>query len=356
MPRWLFFLAIIAIYELALLLVIFTVRWLSSNRLKLWHLATPILLAANILLALALLNWRSDYSTSFLITLTVLWFYCLSCAVVLGAYKITGSHYSALFKILLPCNFLALTGYAWFNAHSPQVKTYNISINKPLARPLKILVASDLHLDIYIGNKMLDKLYAIVQEQKPDLILMPGDILDFDSKVYTREKMAQNLQRLQAIYGVYGSLGNHEYYGPLSENVAAISQGGINLLQDQATVIDNKFILVGRNDQLDTLRKPLSSILEQMPVNDLPVIVMDHRPIYTDIYDFPVDINVSGHTHNGQVFPANFIVKFMYELAYGYKQVDNHHLFTTSGFGLAVSPFRLGSKSEVFIINVTGQK
>jgi len=87
----------------------------------------------------------------------------------------------------------------------------------------------------------------------------------------------------------------------------------------------------------------------------LPVILMDHRP--TDIEqhaNLPIDIQLSGHAHNGQIFPANLIVKFIYRLSYGYEQINQGHFFVTSGYGFWGVPMRLGSQSEVMIIDVVG--
>jgi len=88
---------------------------------------------------------------------------------------------------------------------------------------------------------------------------------------------------------------------------------------------------------------------------DLPIIVLDHRPgdILAHVQT-ALDIQVSGHTHNGQIFPANFIVQAMYRLAYGHENIEGKEVFVSSGYGFWGVPLRLGSRSEIFVIEVNG--
>ncbi|RIY31990.1 metallophosphoesterase [Psittacicella gerlachiana] len=355
MPRWLIFFMIISAFEFLQIFLILTIRWVVTNRTKvMWLIYTFILIFSHLLLYLGINRLYPWSFTVFVMYLTLLWMYFLSSVVVIVLYKVSGSKYPLLFKSLLPIGYFALLGYAWYNAHYPAVRNYNIQLNKPLASPIKILVAADLHLDYMVGNRAIRQLVALNQQLKPDLILLPGDIINDDASVYFKYQMEDDLKQLSAPLGVYASLGNHEFYGLLEENLQAIAKANITLLRDQAVVIEDRFILVGREDQTNPYRKSLRQILKNYNTS-LPIIVMDHRPYLDEATKANIDIQVSGHTHNGQMFPMNYIVGSMYELAYGYKQKDNSHFFTTSGWGFWGSPFRLGSQREVFLITVTGK-
>ena len=134
-----------------------------------------------------------------------------------------------------------------------------------------------------------------------------------------------------------------------------MQKAGIQVLWDRAITINDQFVIIGRNDDLLRSRPSTEELLQNVNTR-LPVFLMDHRP--TEILhhaELPIDVQVSGHAHKGQVFPANIITKLMYRLHYGYEKIGNGHFFVTSGYGFWGIPMRLGSQSEVFIIDVKGK-
>ena len=117
-------------------------------------------------------------------------------------------------------------------------------------------------------------------------------------------------------------------------------------------VIDNSFYLVGRNDPRSNDRKNIDILLAGLK-GDLPVIVLDHRPIFLEqISCRRVDIQLSGHTHYGQLFPLNILIDSLYELGWGYKKIKNTHFFVTSGIQVWGPPIRTVGDSEIMVINV----
>lgn len=258
-------------------------------------------------------------------------------------------------KIAYPLAFFGLVGLAVYNAYTPKIERFSITLDKPLAQPLRIGVASDLHLGSYFGGKQLDQLADIFNQEKVDLILLPGDIMDDNVQAYLAENMQPHLAKLQAPMGVFATLGNHDFFGSQQAILREIQQAGIQVLWDQAVEIDGKFTLVGRNDDLVKNRPSTAQLIEK--VNPaLPIFLLDHRPTEVEQHaQLPIDLQVSGHTHNGQIFPANIITNLMYRLAYGYEKIGNGHYFVTSGYGFWGIPMRLGSQSEVLIIDVNGK-
>ena len=128
------------------------------------------------------------------------------------------------------------------------------------------------------------------------------------------------------------------------------------MLSDQAALVDNQIWVVGRPDQLIGQRMETADLLRAAQVDtSQPVFLLDHRP--DDVLahtKLPIDVQVSGHVHNGQIFPANLLVRFLNRLPYGYEKIGNGHFFVTSGYGFWGVPLRLGSQSEVWIIDVEG--
>lgn len=257
-------------------------------------------------------------------------------------------------RIMYPIGFLALVGFSVYNAYTPTVVRYTVTLDKPM-QPIRIGVASDLHLGKLFGGKQLDQLAEIFNKEKVDLILLPGDIMDDNLNYYFAENMRPHLAKLKAPLGTYATLGNHDFFGAQNQIAKEMRAAGIQVLWDQAVSLDGKFTIIGRNDEMNKTRPNTAQLLEGVNTN-LPVFLMDHRPTQIEQHaKLPIDIQVSGHTHNGQVFPANIMTSAMYVLSYGYEKIGNGHFFVTSGYGFWGIPMRLGSQSEVVIIDVKGK-
>lgn len=258
-------------------------------------------------------------------------------------------------RALYPLGLAGLLGLSVYNAYTPTVIRYEVNIDKPLSKPLRIGVASDLHLGKLFGAKQLDKLASLFEQEKVDLILLPGDIMDDNVYAYVAENMQPHLAKLKAPLGVYATLGNHDFFGHQVEIEREIRKAGIEVIMDATVNVNNEFVIVGRNDDLVRDRPSAAQLLQQVNT-ELPILLMDHRPTEIKQHaELPIDIQVSGHAHKGQVFPANLITKFIYPLDYGYAKIGNGHFFVTSGYGFWGIPMRLGSQSEIFVIQVTGK-
>lgn len=253
--------------------------------------------------------------------------------------------------------FIGLFVYSLYSAYVPVVRKLSIKINKPLNHPLRIAVASDLHLGRLFGNKAIARLHALIIRHQADILLMPGDIMDDNTQAFTDCNMAENLAKLVTSlpYGIYATLGNHDLYGheqPISE---ALQDAGVQLLNDDVTYLSHQgqpIWLLGRFDNHKRQRVATTELLAQVNTTE-PVVLLDHRP--SDIMahsQLPIDLQVSGHTHNGQIFPANFIVNAINRLGYGYEQIGTGHFVVSSGYGFWGIPFRLGSRSEIWLITL----
>ena len=345
----------ISLVALQLMLWVFarTLSWIfklegkSRRRLAVW-----IFVILNCVVLSAPLRLFTETFIVSAFTLTLLLFSGFS-SVIVGVLHIFFKKWDKALKLLYPIIFLGFIGLGLYNAYTPMVNHYQVRLNKPM-QPLRIGMASDTHLGTLFGAKQLDKLAAIMQQEKVDIILLPGDIMDDNVNAYLAEKMQPHLAKLQAPLGVYATLGNHDFFGDQQRIEAEMRKVGITPVMDESIVIDGRFILIGRNDDLVKNRPTAAQLLKGVNTA-LPVILMDHRPTEIKQHaNLPIDIQLSGHAHNGQIFPANFIVKLIYRLSYGYEKINQGHFFVTSGYGFWGVPMRLGSQSEVMIIDLVG--
>ena len=245
--------------------------------------------------------------------------------------------------------------YGNYRFKNPIVNTLDLTVekkNSPLDS-LKIVMAGDVHVGSLIDRDMLKQYVDLIMEQKPDLILLVGDIIDYDLPPLVEQQMDQEFRRLKAPYGVYASTGNHEYRLNAEEKIAWLSEkAGLHVLRDSVINVANSFYLVGREDDNAPVRKSLPDVLSNIK-RDLPVIVMNHEPhMLNEESDEKIDLALYGHTHNGQLFPNNIIINYMYEVGHGYKKKDDTHVYVTSGLGLAGPQYRIGTISELVVVNL----
>lgn len=257
-------------------------------------------------------------------------------------------------RVFAPVFTLGLLGVAVYNAYTPVVRYQTVSIDKKMDAPLRIGMASDLHLGVLFGGAQLDRLAGIFENEKVDAVLLPGDLMDDNVDAYLKENMRPHLRKLKAPMGVYATMGNHDLFGDEQRIRQELEAAGITVLNNE-TLETARFLLVGRNDDLDAARPSAAALLAGYG-GQLPVLLMDHRPTEVLAHaKLPIDVQVSGHVHNGQIAPANLIVRTIYRLAYGYEQIGKVHFFVTSGYGFWGIPLRLGSQSEVWIIDIKGR-
>ncbi|WP_323843660.1 metallophosphoesterase [Moraxella sp. Pampa] len=267
-----------------------------------------------------------------------------------------------LFGVLI---FGGLLGLSVYNAYSPTVRHLSIQIDKPMANPVRLAMVSDLRLGSLFGARQLHQLADILRTEKVDTLLIPGDIMDDNTKAYEMQNMKSAFGDVVRATknGVFASLGNHDLYDIKSRQaiVNAVRATKTVLLDDKVGVFEVGGVplsIIGRYDDHVIDRKTTTELMAQLPKEALknPVILLDHRPSQIDDnVALPIDLQVSGHTHHGQVFPANLIVKILYRVAYGHEKIDSTHIIVSSGYGFWGVPFRLGSQSEIWVIEMHGK-
>jgi hypothetical protein len=243
--------------------------------------------------------------------------------------------------------------FGMFKYADIKVNRYQIEIPRRSSalQHLRILLASDFHLRELTSDHLMPDFVKKVNSLNADILLLPGDILEGDRQDEQVAEFERQFSQIQTKYGVYASLGNHEFYHG-GERTDFFKNAHITVLTDTTIIINHAFALLGRNDQHFYKRKPVSDLVGNLP-DKLPVIILDHRP--TDLQNISAsgaDILVSGHTHNGQLFPFNYIADKIYELSWGYKKINKTHVFVTSGIQLWGPPVRTTGDSEMMVIDV----
>ena len=259
--------------------------------------------------------------------------------------------------VLSLVSVVVLAGY--INALLINVKQIPLTIHKKVtgSTEVKILMASDLHLGALIGERREKHLLDIIEKQKPDVVLLCGDLVDGEIAPVLRKNLGRHIQEINTPYGVYAILGNHEYIGGIDKTLPYLKSINIRVLIDESVTLANGIQLVGRNDRsgerISGGNKNLGQLLNGLDTSK-PIIVMNHQPFNLDeVAKANVDLHLSGHTHNGQLWPFNYLTEAIFELSWGLMKKGNTNFYVSSGYGSWGPLVRIGNRPEVVVFNVT---
>lgn len=268
--------------------------------------------------------------------------------------RITG----AIFFAVTTLSIASIMYMGSYRFRNPTVTELEININKEAGEltSLKIVAVSDVHLGYLINKKYAARYVELINAQNPDIILFVGDIIDAEMAPIIEQNMQEDFLKLNAPLGVYSCTGNHEYRYEADYKITWLNDNAdIKMIRDSAVLIDSSFYVVGREDWIIPTRKDLKNILNEQNVDSsLPVIVLNHTPNNLDEeMENGADIALYGHTHDGQVFPFNILTRLMFEVSNGYKKKGDTNVYVSSGLGLSGPQYRIGTKSEIAVLNVT---
>ena len=244
--------------------------------------------------------------------------------------------------------------YGAVNHRALRVKEYRFDIPKgsSTAGGLTAVFMADLHFRDVTPDRFLDELVAKVNAQEPDVILIGGDMLEGDRRDEDTGRYERAFRRMVSTYGIYAVPGNHERYGR-GGRADFLERAGIRLLEDEVVPVDGAFALAGRKDLRSRNRKPVAELLAAVP-DGLPVFLLVHRPSgFGEASRSGVDVQLSGHTHHGQLFPVNVITGREYPLSWGHVEKDGTHFFVTSGVQGWGPPVRTVGASEILVLRVS---
>ncbi|MBK5241524.1 metallophosphoesterase [Clostridium sp.] len=281
---------------------------------------------------------------------------------ILGIKQFSFINTDTLQKIYSMSNIFALVivsillVYGTYNATNLKTTNYALKINKDAGKlkKINIVMLSDLHLGDIVDKQRLSKIVIEINKLKPDIVILAGDIIDDYIQPFIDQDMGKEFKKIESKYGVYAAFGNHEYYGGSIDKIVYEyeNSAGFNILRDKTVEIDNSFYLVGREDisyerYAKTKRKSIEELLKDTD-KLLPIIVIDHQPTNLSQGEKAgVDLQFSGHTHKGQLLPANIITKKIYENDFGLLTKGSYNVVVSSGVGTWGPPIRIGSSSEI---------
>jgi len=271
---------------------------------------------------------------------------------------------------------ITITVLGVVNARILHVKNYELSVNKSggAFKDLRVVLVSDLHLGYNIAEAEMQQMVNKINAEKPDLVLIAGDIFDNEYVALSNPKaLAEILGSIKSTYGVYTCYGNHDIEESIlggftfggghnkdssEEMDAFLEASGITLLRDEYVLIADSVYIYGRPDYQRpgdglTGRKSAAELVADLDQSK-PIIVLDHQPReLEELADAGVDIDLCGHTHDGQLFPTNLLLHLIWENSYGYLNKSGMHNIVTSGVGLFGPNMRVGTKAEICVIDIS---
>ena len=240
--------------------------------------------------------------------------------------------------------------YGNIHYHQKVRQPLMLTTGKTLSRKMKVVMLSDLHLGYHNRRSEFAKWVDKINEEKADLILVAGDIIDKNIQPLEEQEMHQEFLRLNA--PVVACLGNHEYYGGESNALLFYKKADITLLRDSVTTVGD-LCIIGRDDRSNPKRKTLSELMKGVDRTKY-LVVLDHQPIQLEEAEQNgIDFQLSGHTHHGQVWPISWITESIYECAFGEWQRGSTRYYVTSGIGIWGGKFRIGTRSEYVVAEIT---
>ena len=284
---------------------------------------------------------------------------------LLGAVPPEAPRWGAVLLVLgLP---LLLGVGSWFNAAFPALQQYDITVrvqapvpDSLTRKPLKFGVITDMHLGRLITAGRLARAVELLAPQQPDAIFYVGDIIDDHIKL-DADATAAALALAQPPLGHWAVPGNHEYIaGSIDKSMEFLRRVGMQVLRDQWAVVDDSFVLAGRDDLskpgfTGTQRASLADILADLPeqYRRLPLVVLDHQPAALDeAREAGAALELSGHTHYGQLWPFNFVVERRYVNPLGLLTMGSFHSIVSAGTGTWGPPLRTTSRAQVLLVTV----
>ncbi|MCL2026242.1 MAG: metallophosphoesterase, partial [Leptospirales bacterium] len=262
---------------------------------------------------------------------------------------------TAVIVLLAVC---AVMVWGRINAGNVIVNEAAITLNKKAGKlkNLKAALISDIHLGLAIREAQIKNIVDLTNAQNADIVFLCGDIFDAGLEELTR-RAADILSEFQSRYGTFAVLGNHEYIINAEAIIECMSKNGITVLRDEAVLFADSFYVAGRDDFSSWMRQnkkrlSLDEIIKPLD-RSRAIIVLDHQPReLEEAVEAGIDLQLSGHTHAGQIWPLTLLIKSMWELPHGYMKKEGASFFVTSGAGTWGPRLRIGTKSEIAVINI----
>ena len=268
--------------------------------------------------------------------------------------------------------------YGMIHARNTKVVTYDVTIDKNAGdqKEMKLILIADLHMSVNSKHETIQKMVDLINAEDADAVVIAGDIFTSSYEgMDDPERYAAILRGIRSKYGVFAVYGNHDVEETLFGGfpISPISKAfrtkrmeqffldaGFQVLYDETVMLNDGVQIVGRVDgekagDGTAVRKSAEELLKDIDP-EKPVVVLEHEPVdFANLKKYGADLALCGHTHAGQIFPGNLIVPCFNENAFGYKVVSGLQTIVTAGVGFYGPPMRVGTDSDISVINLTFQ-
>lgn len=242
---------------------------------------------------------------------------------------------------------------SFFASRLPKLTTFDINLN--LARPLSMVQITDVHLNGFTSYKKIERWVAQINKLSPDIIVFTGDLADIPINQLEEECAA--LRQLKAKYAKLAISGNHDFYTTTFDFPTLLNQIGFDYIDNDCRIVQD-ICFAGLPDQdgkrHGVTRKPIMSILPKLN-KDIPIILLDHRPEYFEknVDEANINLQLSGHTHWGQLPPFGLLVRLRYKYGMGLKPYKKAIIYTSKGTSVWGPPMRFQGRSEIVLFQLT---
>ncbi|HEU5359534.1 MAG TPA: metallophosphoesterase, partial [Candidatus Deferrimicrobiaceae bacterium] len=251
---------------------------------------------------------------------------------------------------------LALGVYSFFEARTIRVERVRIATDKlPASTPrVRIAQISDVHLGLLVRHRKAEAIAEVIRKVDPDLLVSTGDLVD--AEINHLEGLAEIFGKIRPPLGKYAVTGNHEFYAGIGQAVSFTQRAGFSLLRGETVAVGNVLRIAGVDDSAGAGRNPAGGPPETEVLGGKPsplfTVLLKHRPIVSDGSPGLIDLQLSGHTHKGQIFPFRYIVGSPYPNLSGLFSLGSGFLYTSRGTGTWGPPMRFLSPPEVTVIEI----
>lgn len=263
--------------------------------------------------------------------------------------------YKYFFVVPLICS-LAVVAYGYYEAG--QIKTEKIVIKTPKIPEnigkLKIVQITDVHLGLIVQKGRLEPIITEIRKLNPDLLVSTGDLVD--GQINQLNGLTEPLKEINPLYGKFAIMGNHEFYAGIETSVYFLKKAGFTVLRGKGVTVGGVINIGGVDDiagrPYNYVAIPEKELLSGFP-KGLFTLLLKHRPVVDPAAIGLFDLQLSGHTHKGQIFPFRFVTKVFFPMYNGYfKLSETSHLYVSRGSGTWGPPVRFLTPPEITVIEL----
>ncbi|MDX9715610.1 MAG: metallophosphoesterase [Dissulfurispiraceae bacterium] len=271
-----------------------------------------------------------------------------------------GKRCRAAYNFFIPAAIACIVSiYGYFDALDIRIERIEIASDKipASAGVFKVAQISDVHLGLIVREQRLSKIITILEAENPDIIVSTGDLVD--GQMYSMNHLSHMLKSLKPVYGKFAVTGNHEYYAGIKQAVAFTEDSGFKMLRNQSSDISSFLSVAGVEDPVSGIARDALINSEKELLHSLPSerfrILLKHRPLVNESSDGLFDLQLSGHTHNGQMFPFTCLTKLYYAKDSGLVKTKNYTLYINRGAGTWGPPIRFLAPPEITVFEISGR-